>query len=305
MTFKEVYAAWKAEKKTSIRPSSFSTYVILMEKHVLPLIADKEPITEEDVNAVREAVLESGVSERTAHDAVNVLMSILRYAGQKKWWPMPTWTVSHEAKKESEDFRLLSVEEQRAILDYIGNNRTPMNIGIYLALTTGVTVGELSNLTWQDMDLDARALHVRGLIARYYKIEEDVKVWSTDRDSGSSSRDIPLSEAHIAFLKGEEGNHLPELFIMSNDSRPTDARVIRRAVSSIYAALGIKGVQYKDLRHSFAVRFLEVGGNYTTLAAVLGVGNISRLAALYEKHIERNPRREMDSMMERMLGVTQ
>ena len=83
MTFKEVYAAWKAEKKTSIRPSSFSTYVILMEKHVLPLIANKGPITESDVTVVREAVLASGTSERTAHDAVNVLMSILRYAGQQ------------------------------------------------------------------------------------------------------------------------------------------------------------------------------------------------------------------------------
>lgn len=162
----------------------------------------------------------------------------------------------------------------------------------------GDSVGELSNLTWQDIDLDARALHVRGLIARYYKIEEDVKVWPTDRDAGSSSRDIPLSEAHIAFLKGEEGNHLPELFIMSNDSRPTDARVIRRAVSSICSALGIKGVQYKDLRHSFAVRFLEAGGDYTTLAAVLGVGNISRLAALYEKHLKRDVRKEINAMMD-------
>ena len=302
MTFKEVYAAWKAEKKTSIRPSSFSTYVILMEKHVLPLIADKGPITESDVTAVREAVLASGTSERTAHDAVNVLMSILRYAGQQGWWPAPTWTISHAAKKDREEFRLLSVREQRALMDHFRGDLSPANIGLFLALTAGVTIGELSNLTWQDIDYRRKVLHVRGIVARYYRIEDDVKVWSSTRDSGASNRMVPLAASQVAFLKADRAEHFPELFIMSNSSTPMDARVIRRYFQDTCKKVGLKGVQFGDLRHSFAVRFLEAGGDYTTLSAILGVGNLSRLAALYEKHIKRDPRKDIEATMVGILG---
>ena len=302
MTFKEVYAAWKAEKKTSIRPSSFSTYVILMEKHVLPLIADKGPITESDVTAVRGAVLASGTSERTAHDAVNVLMSILRYAGQQGWWPAPTWTISHAAKKDREEFRLLSVREQQALMDHIRGDLSPANIGLFLALTAGVTIGELSNLTWQDIDYKLGVLHVRGIVARYYRIEDDVKVWSSTRDSGSSNRSVPLAASQVAFLKADTAEHFPELFIMSNSSTPMDARMIRRYFQDTCKKVGLKGGQFGDLRHSFAVRFLEAGGDYTTLSAILGVGNLSRLASLYEKHIKRDPRKDMDATMVGILG---
>ena len=35
MTLTEVYNNWKAEKSKTIKPTSFSTYVLLMEKPVL------------------------------------------------------------------------------------------------------------------------------------------------------------------------------------------------------------------------------------------------------------------------------
>ena len=301
MTFQEVYEAWKADKQKTLRPATFSTYVFLVEKHILPQIADKGPIGKEDIDALREAIPATGVSEKTAYDAIKVLRGILRFASEEFQWPMPIGPISGKSVMKKPEFRLLSSEEQNAILDHIRVNRTPRNIGFYLALTTGVTVGELANLTWQDIDARSRVLHVRGIVSRYYKIDGDVRKWALERDNESSRRDIPLSDAQADFLAEEEGRHLKELFIMSNSTNPADARVIREAFKTLCKKLGLKGVQFKDARHSFAIRFLEAGGDYATLAGILGIGNVTKMVELYEPYLERNPRAQMNAMMNWML----
>ena len=51
MTFIDLYAVWEAEKRNTLRPMSYSTYAVLLERFILPRLGDKEAITEEDVDA--------------------------------------------------------------------------------------------------------------------------------------------------------------------------------------------------------------------------------------------------------------
>ena len=305
MTLTEVYNNWKAEKSKTIKPTSFSTYVLLMEKHVLPQLGDKETLTQEDVESFKERLEATGVSEKTAFDCAHLLMGILRYAAPKGWWPMPTWKVTREVKASKSEFRLLTKKEQHTIINHIRTDRSPRNIGVYLALTTGLSIGELCNLTWQDIDLKAKVLHIRGIISRFYEIDEESnsRTWSTKQDSEYASRDFPLSKVQLDFLKEEEGRHLPELFLMSNDSKPIDARVVRLHVRNLCKLLEIKGVEYKDLRHSFAIRCLETGCDYVTLSQLMGSGNIHRMIAIYEKYIKREPRKCVTHAVEAMVGA--
>lgn len=303
MTLADVYSAWRAEKQKSLRATSYSTYVLLVEKHIMPLIADKGPLTKEDVVMVRDKALKNGASERTAHDCAGILMGIIRFAAKKGWWPQPTWEMEKPSAPQKAEFRLLTKEEQRAIIEQIGKDCSARNIGIYLALTTGISMGELCNLTWQDIDFKAQALHVRGLIRRFYQMadEGESRTWSKSRDTDASVRDIPLAPEQLEFLKEEEGRHRPEMFIMSNDIKPTDPKVIRAHFKSLCNKADIKGVQFKDLRYTFAVRCIEAGCNYSTLALLLGNGNIARLAELYDKYIKKEPRKCMGSMMSSLL----
>ena len=85
-----------------------------------------------------------------------------------------------------------------------------------------------------------------------------------------SARAIPLTDEQLEFLKKEKEQHLPELFLFSNDKIPIDARVLRHYTESMFKMLGIKSHQFKDLRHSFAVRCLESGCDLVTLGALLG-----------------------------------
>ena len=51
MTFIDLYAVWEAEKRNTLRPMSYSTYAVLLERFILPRLGDNEAITEEDVDA--------------------------------------------------------------------------------------------------------------------------------------------------------------------------------------------------------------------------------------------------------------
>ena len=299
MTFAEVYAAWKTEYSKKVKPNSFSTYVFLIEKHFLPYLAEKGPITEDDVNMIHETIIAGGSKEKTVQECIRLLMRILRFAGEKGWWPKPTWEMSYKPIKPKGTFRLMSKKEQRAILNYIRTERTPRNVGFYIAMTTGVTLGELCNLTWQDIDVKNKVLHIRGSIIVYTEIgqEGEANKWTLSQDPESSNRDIPLAPEQLEFLGAEEGRHLPEVFIMSNAIEPSSPRVVRFSFNTLCEKLNITGVQYKDLRHNFAVCCLQSGCDYASLALLLGTTHLTRLCSLYDKYAIKSPRKYMGLMM--------
>ena len=51
MNFIDLYAVWEAEKRNTLRPMSYSTYAVLLERFILPRLGDNESITEKDVDA--------------------------------------------------------------------------------------------------------------------------------------------------------------------------------------------------------------------------------------------------------------
>ena len=50
-TFKEVSDLWKRDKKQYVKESSYSTYVLLLNKHLLPAFGDSTEVTESEVQA--------------------------------------------------------------------------------------------------------------------------------------------------------------------------------------------------------------------------------------------------------------
>ena len=66
MTFSEIYALWKEEKARTLKKASYSTYVLTVDSYILPMLADKEDITEEDKDAVFEHILSQGLKPLTA-----------------------------------------------------------------------------------------------------------------------------------------------------------------------------------------------------------------------------------------------
>lgn len=55
--------------------------------------------------------------------------------------------------------------EQRKIISYIVDNPKPKRLGILIGLCTGMRIGEISGLRWENIDIDNKCIHVTHTIA--------------------------------------------------------------------------------------------------------------------------------------------
>ena len=91
LTVKELFEFWLAQKRLSVKPSSFGRYAVLVEKHIIPRLGAYR-VDRLTVQKLREYIEwelrsgrvngEGGLSPKTVNDLVVVLKSALRYAGK-------------------------------------------------------------------------------------------------------------------------------------------------------------------------------------------------------------------------------
>ena len=277
MTFNSIYERWKDEKSKTLKPVSLATYGMLAEGYILPEVGEKESVSEPDFLAVREAALRKGASPKTAEDVSVLLMGILRYAARNGWWPMPAWSVKTGNTRNRREASVLTLAQERILLRYCESSRSPRDIGLYLAVTAGLRMGELALLKWQDIDEENALLHVRG--------------------DESAPRDLPLAPDQLQLLleeaKTRPGNH----YIVSDREVPAKLKVIRGHLQRVFRTLRIPDHPYKDLRDTFAVRCLETGCPYSTLARLMGVTRIDSLVKMYNAFLPEDSRSRMCKMM--------
>lgn len=96
-------------------------------------------------------------------------------------------------QKEKE---LLDKTEQARLNNYLISNPTSSNVGILLSAATGIRIGELCALKWENINLEKRILTVRNTVQRIKNIDGNTatKLVVTSPKSSSSVREIPLPE---------------------------------------------------------------------------------------------------------------
>ena len=303
MPFSSLFAAWLAEKTQTAKATSLSTYSILAEKHILPVLGEKEVIGESDIDLLQQTILAKGLSPKTAFICANLVKTVLNYASRQGWCQPPAWTLKDPTAERRNKAAIFTPAQQKKLLDYLTANRTYRNYAIYLALTAGVTSGELCSLRWQDIDFTAKVLHVRGFLS--YRREQDEETgdqkWTAYREEKTAPRDIPLAPQQLRYLKPEARLHQPESFLLTGSDTPLSTRALQLHVAGFFKNLDIKNHQFKDLRHTFAVRCLESGCNYHSLAALLGSTDVNNLIKTYGKYVRQNLRRDVERMMDHMM----
>lgn len=132
-----------------------------------------------------------------------------------------------------------------------------------LALNTGLRRGELTQLTWADLDLERKVLTVRAGYAK-----------------SGRERHIPLNTEALAVLKAWRKQH-------SGKGRLFDVTDVKKSWAALMASAGIEGFRFHDCRHDFASRLVMAGVDLNTVRELLGHGDIAmtlRYAHLAPEH---------------------
>lgn len=282
----EVITLWKADKKQYVKKSSFSAYTLLIENHLLPTFGDKCVVEEADVQSFVFQKLEAGLSHKTIKDILIVLKMILKFGAKNKWLDYTPFDIQFptvEANGHS-SLQILSRADQKKIMNYIQEHFTFRNLGVYICLSSGLRIGEICALTWEDIDTDNGVISVNRTIQRIYVIEDGNRKTELILDTPktkNSIREIPISKDLLRILKPFKKIVNPSFFVLTNDVKPTEPRTYRSYYKNLMKDLNMPKLKFHGLRHSFATRCIESNCDYKTVSVLLGHSNISTTLNLY------------------------
>lgn len=295
----EIVELWKADKKLYVKKSTLSAYILLIENHLIPEFGAKSEIEEEEVQKFVFRKLEQGLSQKTVKDILIVLKMILKFGAKNKWIQFSSFQIQYPTIRENQQIEVLSKTHQKKVMNYIQEHFTFRNIGIYICLSSGIRIGEICALTWEDIDTDNAIIKIRKTIQRIYVIENGERKTELLLDSPktkNSIREIPMSRELLRMLKPFKKIVNPSFFVLTNDSKPTEPRTYRSYYKNLMKQLEIPEIKFHGLRHSFATRCIESKCDYKTVSVLLGHSNISTTLNLYVHPNLEQKKKAIDQM---------
>lgn len=115
------------------------------------------------------------MSVKSVKDILIVLKMVMKFGVKHEWMNYSEWDIKYPTTEKNKELEVLTVAHHKKILDYIRQNFTFRNLGIYISLSTGLRIGEVCALRWSDIDVDSGTISVQRTIERIYIIEGEMK----------------------------------------------------------------------------------------------------------------------------------
>lgn len=283
-TIREIAVAWKEYKRPYVKQSTMAAYLLILENHLLPAFGENDSLPEQSVQSFVLEKIECGLSVKSIKDILIVLKMVMKFGVKNEWMNYYEWDIKYPTNSANKELEVLSVSNHRKILDHIQSHFTFTGLGIYISLSTGLRIGEICALKWNDINITEGTITVSRTIERIYMVEGEKKhtelVISSPK-TRNSCREIPMSKELLAIVKPLKKIVNDDFYVLTNDEHPTEPRTYRNYYNGLMEKLGIPRLKYHGLRHSFATRCIEAGCDYKTVSVLLGHSNISTTLNLY------------------------
>lgn len=268
--FNNIAVEWLQDKKNIVKYSTYCTYSLIVHKYLLPYFSKKYFITEKEVQAFVYNQLERGMSNKTIHDVIAVLKSIKNYSSKHYGCSGSDWEIKMPGEKEIPRRPILTLAEHRKLLNYLSINIDKRNIGILIALCTGMRIGEICGLQWKDVNIENKIIIVNKTAGRIYDIEKKQTLCVlTSPKTFSSKREIPINSILLKSLREVRGKD-KGVYVVGCGEKPCEPRNYRDYFNRLMQRLGMRKIVFHGLRHTFATRCIESQCDYKKVSALLG-----------------------------------
>ncbi|MBO0455124.1 tyrosine-type recombinase/integrase, partial [Candidatus Enterococcus murrayae] len=196
-TFEEWSVEWLAEVQSEVKPSTLSSYYYKLSKYVLPIIKNI---------SLNELSLETGKSllqelqKKLARSTVQVIFRILnkclnqaKKVGKLNMNPFAELKIP---KAKQSKIRALSMTEQKKVMKVAAKEKKGYGIPTLLAMYSGMRIGEIAALKWEDIDFDENLIYVRHTYQRIPAVNarRRTQLIMADSKTEASLRIIPMSK---------------------------------------------------------------------------------------------------------------
>lgn len=217
-----------------------------------------------------------GLAPKTVTDILTIIKGTMEYARYREI-PVMCNLSKLTIKKKEKEMRVLTQAEQDALIRVLVEDMDLYKFGVFLALYTGIRIGELCALQWEDFNIACTTLKIRKTMQRIQNTENGAfpktKIVVTEPKSRSSIREIPLPIFVTDITRQFVSD--PKSYILSGNDRYVEPRTMQNRFKAYVRESGISTANFHALRHTFATRCVEVGFEIKSLSEILGHANVN------------------------------
>ena len=311
ITFEEFFHVWQINYgEKELAPSTYKRYVRMLETRILPYLGSftLEKIKPTDLmklydmleqdTQIKRLAKNNGertfkpLSKKTILEHHRLISSMLHKA---VYWQLIPFNPAERVQppRASRVKRRFYDDEQCKILlsnlNSLSENEMKYKVAIILDVFTGVRLGELMGLEWNDIDFKNKEIIINK--ASQYLPEKGV--YTKEPKTSSSYRNVSIPDSVIEMLQeykkwydsqkelcGEFWNDSDRLFIQDN-GKPMHPDTVSKWFGKFIRKIGLPVINFHGIRHTNATLLISQNVDVAVVAARLGHAQISTTFNFY------------------------
>ena len=311
MTLKEVSEQWLQSKRYQIKESTCSCYTFMLHRYLFPEMGHMPicDITTEHISEYLKHKESANVSNqvnilspKSLSDIRSLILQIIHYANKQGHHPglqgyVYSPRVPHHAVSIFTQAEIIQL--QSYIQSRIPQQANPSYLGIQIALSTGLRIGEICGLTWGDIDLKKRIICVNRTLQRIQSYDSNsstkTRLILASPKTSHSIRQVPITDTLYQFIDvykkaiislipsdSDVSMHFQDSnYILSNSSRLVEPRLFLSRYRRILQEAGLPQHTFHEIRHTFASKCIRSGMDAKMLSEILGHSSVTITLARY------------------------
>ncbi|MBV7392074.1 tyrosine-type recombinase/integrase [Enterococcus sp. ALS3] len=277
MHSKKIYTEWldywiNKIERTRVKKTTLSAYIRTIQVHIHPSIGSLllTEISSGHLVAFLTELQRKNLAAGTIRNIFNIVKKSLTDAYLQGYLQQNPCSNIKLPKISQQQNRALTFKQQKK-LEQVALKEASCS-PIIIALYSGMRIGEISGLKWEDVDFVDDTIFIRRTVSRIFSLDAEEKKTQLiigSPKSASSARKIPIAKNLKKYLLAKRAAGTSE-YVIATQNGLTEPRSITNRFKRNLAETDLPDINFHALRHTFATRCLEQGVDVASLSKILG-----------------------------------